>query len=63
MKPLNIRFTDKTKEDISNLSKQLGSTDSRIARAALNIGMQSLRQDIHSKCNPLVIEKWIESNQ
>ena len=42
MKPLNVRFSDKLKSDLSALSVETGEKESVIARAAMQIGLEAL---------------------
>ena len=45
MKPLNVRFPDKQKLQISDLSEAIDINTSLIARAALQIGLNKIREE------------------
>ena len=44
MKPLTVRFPDKQKLQINDLSEVIGVNTSSIARAALQIGLEQIRE-------------------
>ena len=44
MKPLNIRFSDSQQLQVLDLSDAIGTTQSDIARAALALGMQQIKE-------------------
>ena len=44
MKPLNIRFSETQQIQVSDLSEAIGTTQSDIARAALALGMQQIKE-------------------
>ena len=44
MKPLNIRFSETQQLQVSDLSDAIGTTQSDIARAALALGMQQIKE-------------------
>lgn len=44
MKPLNIRFSETQQLQVSDLSDTIGTTQSDIARAALALGMQQIKE-------------------
>ena len=44
MKPLNIRFSETQQLQVSDLSEAIGTTQSDIARAALALGMQQIKE-------------------
>lgn len=45
MQKLNVRFSDEVKKLLSETSNDLRMNDSDVARAALNIGLKSLRDE------------------
>lgn len=44
MKPLNIRFSDGQQLQVSDLADCIGTTNSDIARAALALGMNQIKE-------------------
>lgn len=44
MKPLNIRFANRQELEIKDLGDSIGTTNSDIARAALALGMNQIRE-------------------
>jgi len=42
MQKLNVRFSTQTKKDLSKLVKLLGFDDSKIARAAIDFGIEEI---------------------
>ncbi len=61
MQKLNVRFTSKTKEAISEAAEANDLFDSMIARAAINIGLQQISNfDPRHEGN---FYEWIEENQ
>ena len=45
MQKLNVRFSDETKELLSETASDLVMSDSDIARAAINIGIKAIRNE------------------
>tara|TARA_R110000850_G_scaffold136353_1_gene257491 strand:- start:769 stop:975 length:207 start_codon:yes stop_codon:yes gene_type:complete len=63
---LNVRFSDETKERISNNSGCLRCTDSDLARAAMNIGLNFItnkRSLVISGASIEEIHELISDNQ
>ena len=52
MKPLNVRFSDSTKAKLSELSSEVGVSDSVVARAAMQIGLEFIESfdDSQQEC-------------
>ncbi len=46
MKPLNVRFSNKTKAEIKTIAEKTGLSESIVARAALNRGLSRLNSII-----------------
>jgi hypothetical protein len=61
MEKLNVRFDNKTKESIKSKAELHGITESKMARAALNIGLTEISK--HSWMDAIDFDQMINSNQ
>ena len=60
MQKLNVRFSEASKTKIANAAKDYDLTDSMIARAAMNIGLDAINRIISHDPN---FYETIERNQ
>jgi hypothetical protein len=63
MQKLNVRFSDETKDYISNTGASYDITDSDIARAAMNIGLSAINKHAESVANDVLINNFVSANQ
>jgi len=49
MQKLNVRFSTQTKRNLNSLVKLLGFDDSKIARAAIDLGIEELLKTYNEK--------------
>ncbi len=66
MKPLAVRFSDKQKLRISDVSEVLGSNTSAISRAAMQIGLEAITEAASKsseEASALIMRKAIDAMQ
>ena len=64
MQKLNVRFSDETKDYISNTAVSFDLFDSHVARAALNLGLKYINEEADkSDSDSAKIYRLIQANQ
>ena len=63
MQKLNVRFSDETKDYISSTAARYEISDSDIARAAIQIGLDSINKEAQKLDEETLIKYYILANQ